>query len=66
MESIKEFLPVIIPIVILELGLMIYALSHVLKHERYKFGNRALWILIVVLVQIIGPILYLTVGKEND
>lgn len=66
MELIREYLPVLIPIVVLEIGLMIYALGHVLKHNKFKFGNKAVWIVVVVLIQIIGPILYLTIGKENE
>lgn len=46
--------------------LMIYLLRHVLKHDRYKFGSRTMWILIVVFIQIIGPILYLTIGREDE
>ena len=66
MEFIREYLPILIPIVVLEIGLMIYALSHVLRHNNFKFGNKTMWIVIVVLIQIIGPILYLTIGKDNE
>lgn len=66
MEFIREYLPILIPIVVLEIGLMIYALSHVLKHDNFKFENKAMWIVVVVLIQIIGPILYLIIGKDNE
>ena len=66
MDVIREYLPILIPIIILEIGLMIYSLSHVFKHDRYKFGSRTMWILIVVFIQIIGPILYLTIGREEE
>lgn len=66
MEFIREYLPILIPIVVLEIGLMIYALSHVLKHDKFKIGNKAMWIVVVVLIQIIGPILYLIIGKDNE
>ena len=66
MEFIREYLPILIPIVVLEIGLMIYSLSHVLKQNKFKFGNKAMWITVVVLIQIIGPILYLTIGKDNE
>ena len=39
MDVIREYLPILIPIIILEIGLMIYSLRHVLKHDRYKFGS---------------------------
>ena len=66
MDLVREYLPILIPIIILEIGLMIYSLRHVLKHDRYKFGSRTRWILIVVFIQIIGPILYLTIGREDE
>ena len=66
MDVIREYLPILIPIIILEIGLMIYSFSHVLKHDRYKFGSRTMWILIVIFIQIIGPILYLTIGREDE
>ena len=66
MEFIREYLPILIPIVVLEIGLMIYSLSHILKHNKFKFGNKVMWIVVVVLIQTIGPILYLTIGKDNE
>ena len=66
MDVIREYLPILIPIVILEIALMIYSLRHVLKHDIYKFGSRTMWILIVIFIQIIGPILYLTIGREEE
>lgn len=65
MAFIREYLPILIPIVVLEVGLMVYALSHVLKHNKFKFGNKAMWIMIVVLIQVIGPVLYLTIGEDK-
>ena len=66
MEFIREYLPILIPIVVLEIGLMIYALSHILKHNKFRFGNKVMWIVIVVLIQTIGAILYLTIWKDNE
>lgn len=66
MEFIREYLPILIPIVVLEIGLMIYALIHILKHNKFKFGNKVMWIVVVVLIQIIGPIFYLMIGKDDE
>ena len=64
--EIMEYLPFLIPIVIIELILMLSALIHVLKHKNYRFGNRIIWIIIVVGLQIIGPILYFTIGRGEE
>ncbi|WOO39169.1 PLDc N-terminal domain-containing protein [Anaerocolumna sp. AGMB13020] len=66
MEQIKEFLPFIIPILIVQFGLMIAALVHILRHKNYRIGNRVVWIIITVVVNTIGPILYFTIGKGED
>jgi hypothetical protein len=60
------FLLLLIPLILLQLGLMIWALLDVIKRERVKGGNKVVWILIIVLVNIIGPIIYLLVGREED
>ena len=40
-----EYLPFLIPVIIIELALMITALIHVIRHDHYKFGNRPIWII---------------------
>jgi hypothetical protein len=66
MDKIMEYLPFLIPIIIIEYALMIAALVHIFKHENYRFGNRILWVIIAVVFQIIGPIIYFTVGRGED
>ncbi len=66
MDFLKEYLPLLVPIILIELALMFIALKHILTHKNYKIGNRYLWIIITVFVQIIGPILYFIIGKEDD
>ena len=66
MNEIKEFLPFLIPLVIVEFALFGYTLHHILTHENYKKGNRVLWLVIVILgINYVGPILYFLIGKED-
>ncbi|OJV65210.1 MAG: hypothetical protein BGO41_01220 [Clostridiales bacterium 38-18] len=65
-SQLKEYLPFLIPVVILELALAITALVHVLKHPNYKFGNKILWIIVVLFVQIIGPVVYFLFGRGDE
>lgn len=65
-QLFADNLPIFIPIIILELALMITALIHVLRHPHYRFGNKVLWIIIVVFIQIIGPIVYFAFGRGDD
>ena len=66
MEQVREYLPFLLPILLVELVLMLTALIHVLRHDKYRFGNRILWVNVVILIQIIGPILYFTIGKGEE
>jgi len=66
MDQIMEYLPFLIPVALVELILMLTALVHVLRHKKYRFGNRILWIIVVVFFEIIGPILYFTIGRGEE
>lgn len=66
MDNFIEYMPFLIPLIILEFALMITALVNLLKHKSFKLGNIYVWIPIVVLLQIIGPILYFTIGRGDD
>lgn len=66
MDKIMEFLPFLIPLLIVQLALLGYALHHILTHRTYKRGTRALWLVVtIVLMNFMGPILYLVLGKED-
>lgn len=65
MEKIIQMLPFLIPIIIIELVLTIAALVHIFTHKTYRYGNRALWV-ILSFVLIIGPILYFVIGRGDE
>ena len=66
MEMLKEYLPFLIPLIIAQLALGITALVHVLKHPHYRFGSKIMWAVIVLLVNMIGPIVYFVFGRGED
>lgn len=59
MSEITNNLALLLPVIILEFILAITALIHVIKHPNYRFGNKAIWIIVVLFIQIIGPIFYI-------
>jgi hypothetical protein len=63
MPTINELLPLIIPLLVIQIGLVIYALLDLKKHN-VKFANKTVWILIIIFVNIFGPILYFVVGRD--
>lgn len=67
MDNITEFLPFLIPLAIAEFALLGYTVYHILTHKNYKRGNRAMWLIIsIVLMNFVGPILYFLIGKEDE
>lgn len=65
MNEIMEILPFLIPLALAQYGLMAYAVVHILTHKNYKRGSRALWLIVSILVNFIGPILYFVLGRED-
>lgn len=66
MTELKEFLPFLIPLVVVQLALLGYTLHHILTHNHYKRGTRGLWLVIsIILCNFVGPILYLILGRED-
>ncbi len=65
-DKIMEFLPFLIPLLLVEFALLGYTLYHILTHNTYKRGNRTLWLIVtIVLMNFIGPVLYFLFGREN-
>ncbi len=67
MENIallKQWLPLLVPVIILEFGLMITALVDLIRREKTK-GPKWVWILVIVLVNLFGPIIYFLAGREE-
>ncbi len=67
MAEFLEFLPFLIPLIILQFALLGYTLYHILTHSTYKHGNRVTWLIItIVFMNFVGPILYFVLGKDDN
>lgn len=64
MEQIRQLLPYLIPILLLQLVLIVVALLDLARRERTR-GPKWLWVLIILFVNLIGPIIYFVVGREE-
>lgn len=64
MDNINSLIPFLIPIVLLQLGLMAFALVDLIRRERTK-GPKWVWALVIIFVNLIGPIIYLVIGREE-
>jgi hypothetical protein len=62
-----QILLLVLPIVIVQLALLIFALRDLLRPERRVRGeSKLMWGLLIVFVGLLGPILYLTVGRQEE
>ena len=66
MPDLRELLPFLIPLIVVEVVLFLYTLFHILTHKNYKRGSRGLWIAVVIVgMQFVGPIFYFLLGREE-
>ena len=64
-SELMKYLPLLIPLFVIQLGLMIAALVDLVKREKTR-GPKWMWALIVIFVNMIGPIVYFVVGREDE
>ncbi|HJX67473.1 MAG TPA: ATP-binding cassette domain-containing protein [Candidatus Limnocylindrales bacterium] len=57
---------VLVPLIILELSLMGYALYDLFQEDRRVRGDKIIWALVIVFVNVIGPLIYLFVGRDES
>lgn len=56
----------IIPLALIDLGMVIYCIVDILKPERrVRGGNKVIWLLVVLLVSTFGWLAYLLFGREE-
>jgi len=65
-DEIKDMLPWLIPLFILEVSLMIFALVDLIRREKVRGESKVVWGIIIVVFGIIGPIVYLIGGRGEE
>jgi hypothetical protein len=65
MNVLMRYLPLLIPILILELGLMVAALLDLAKRTDTR-GPKWVWVLVIVFVNFIGPVIYFVAGRRDE
>lgn len=64
LSQLNEFLPFLIPIVVLQLILIGAALFDLVRRDNTR-GPKWAWLLAIVFIQFIGPIGYFVLGREE-
>jgi hypothetical protein len=65
-SDLAGLIPLLIPVILLELGLMIAALLDLLRRERRTKGPKWVWGLLIVFFSIVGPLVYFFLGREES
>jgi hypothetical protein len=65
MDTLLQYLPILAPIFIIQLILLSVAIIDLIRIEKTN-GPKWLWAIIIIFVNIIGPILYFVIGRRNN
>lgn len=63
MNTLFEILPLLIPILMIDIALAVGAVRHILRHPCYRFGNKTMWLVIAIVLLLFGPLIYFAFGK---
>ena len=62
----STLLLLIIPILVIQLGLLIWGIYDLTRPERkVKGDSKIVWALVIIFINIIGPIIYFLFGREE-
>lgn len=64
-NTILDNLVLLLPLLAIQLGLMIFCIVKIVKEGVGNLTKTA-WLLIVIVINLFGPILYLIVGRKRD
>ena len=64
LEFLINLLPFLIPLIVLQFVLMAIALIHIWTKSTKATSTKVIWTLIVLWVSTLGPIAYLTFGRN--
>jgi hypothetical protein len=65
MEAIRPYLPFLVPVLIIQLGLILAALIDLLRRERTR-GPKWAWVLVILFINFIGPIISFIFGRSEE
>lgn len=66
MEELQRYLPLIAPLLIIELVLLVIALVDLIRRQDVRYLPKWGWALIILFISMIGPIAYLILGREES
>jgi hypothetical protein len=65
LKTFTDMLPFLIPVFIIQITLMVIALIDLFKREGMNSNTRLVWVLVIVIINIFGPISYFLFGRKD-
>lgn len=62
----SQMILLVIPLAVIELGLAVTALVHWARHKAFRGLPRWGWFCVILFVGIVGPIVYLALGRGDE
>ena len=63
-NTFGEWLPLLLPLILIQLALITVALWDLSRQPALR-GPRWMWVLIIVFINLVGPIAYFVLGREE-
>ncbi|AEM79449.1 PLDc N-terminal domain-containing protein [Thermoanaerobacter wiegelii] len=63
--SAFEFIKLLFPLIIIQLGLVVFSIYRLSK-DKVKYFPKWVWFLIIVFGEILGCLIFLIIGRERE
>jgi len=63
--ELSRLLPILLPFILIQLILMVIALVQCIKSENTR-GPKLMWLFIIILGNLVGPIAFFILGRKNE
>ena len=64
--QVSEIIKYIWPIIVLQLGIQVFALVDLIRRKNIKYLPKVAWAIIIILGEIVGAVVYLLLGKGEE
>ena len=64
--DLARLIPLLIPLILIQLVLMAIALVDLYRRQQVRGGKKWVWALVIIFVNMLGPIIYLVAGRLDE
>ncbi len=61
-----KFYVAVIPLVVLNLAMVIWCVVDLTKRKNFKHFDKKIWLIVILFIQLFGPLAYLLTGRGDD